>query len=260
MVRDSWQSCAVCGKRQERCESGVLLTCAGCRNRNYCGKACQKHDWNDGHKEACPLTADLLQEAEKSRKALVPRAALFDKYYYELVNRNLHSEELRSLFPLFLAEPASASEDPRPLPTDYLSIFVVWDASAPHASKLSVDRIATDEIAGLRREGIFPQVCADLRHLNNEPYVGVLCLFRCAIKPAGAASPVTTRVRGAFGIPVAMSVHRECWAPLRAVLRRAAPGATLGAAARDGLQVGLKCTPGHLNEKYGKQLHVKASL
>jgi MYND finger/HECT-like Ubiquitin-conjugating enzyme (E2)-binding len=40
--------CHVC--RKEDCK---LLRCSGCRNVQYCSKACQVKDWKDGHRRVC---------------------------------------------------------------------------------------------------------------------------------------------------------------------------------------------------------------
>ncbi|KAG2500091.1 hypothetical protein HYH03_001677 [Edaphochlamys debaryana] len=38
--------------------------CGGCRQRHYCGKACQAADWRSGHKEACKQLAAKKGEAK----------------------------------------------------------------------------------------------------------------------------------------------------------------------------------------------------
>jgi uncharacterized C2H2 Zn-finger protein len=45
--------CDACGKKAESVDGRDLLQCSRCKQAYYCSKACQKHQWKAGHKEAC---------------------------------------------------------------------------------------------------------------------------------------------------------------------------------------------------------------
>jgi len=47
--------CARCGKTNTEVEatSGKMIRCGRCRAARYCGRACQKLHWREGHREAC---------------------------------------------------------------------------------------------------------------------------------------------------------------------------------------------------------------
>ncbi len=49
--------CGGCGKEKVK-----FATCKGCRQAYYCNKACQKKDWQQGHREAC---REACREAQK---------------------------------------------------------------------------------------------------------------------------------------------------------------------------------------------------
>lgn len=52
-ARPSTDACGWCGKKAKEVE-GSLKQCSGCRKILYCGKECQKKDWQE-HKVVCKL-------------------------------------------------------------------------------------------------------------------------------------------------------------------------------------------------------------
>jgi len=54
MPSEEVESCRVC-------KVGNAKRCNGCRSVAYCGKACQRKDWQSGHKaECCQLAVRLV--------------------------------------------------------------------------------------------------------------------------------------------------------------------------------------------------------
>lgn len=46
--------CAACGRQAAHAEA--FMRCSRCKTKFYCGVACQRHDWVEGHRDACPAS------------------------------------------------------------------------------------------------------------------------------------------------------------------------------------------------------------
>lgn len=234
--------CYVCDKPADACESGRLLTCAGCKQERYCGKACQKRAWKNGHKEICSVLA-----ANLDRQKLHSSPALFQKYSKEWLRRVASSTEVLTVAALTLPSPASASEMSVTFKCD-------WNPAAPDGSQFTIHRHVMDVRfagepgtfrAGLMSSQTFRWAVENLGKVSDENRVGVMCNFMF-LNANDMHDP-------SHGVPpgsiqhVALPVPRIVWGSPPLIEMRREVGA----------QESVRTMVQMINESYGKQLHTK---
>lgn len=197
--------CYVCMKRSGEGEGGRLLTCAGCKQLRYCGKACQKRHWKEEHKELCGILAHNM-----SRESRFPQAALFQKYSKEWVTRASVLNETYLLATLLVPSPEDVFETG-------VTFVVCWNPSAPDGSKLVLDRRAmASEIGGpkvsplLAGSKSFQMAHRNRARITNESHVGVL--FNVLFNTWNPANLLAPSLDGAATVQhIAFPIPRTAW-------------------------------------------------
>lgn len=195
-----------------------------------------------------------MLSANRARGNNAPRPRLFEKYKAEMISRLSCSDEL-ALFASLAISGLAISEEV------VLIVTLTWDPAAADGEMLVVTSVESAKFAGegisadsgLIGSNMFQLACKDFEKVNCERHVGVMCTFMFNMKRAGEEEPTSGDGYGSM-VHSVRPFARAMWED--GDWQKCFASITLLSTYTTVTLADLGCSPGQMNEKYAKQLHL----